>query len=169
MKKFKLLFMSMVLFICLIGTSSSANASSYSTGKAVIPWYYQGTTDFSYYSISNITDYPINVTITFYNPDGSLIVDDSAPGSGLITGSPLLLDYTDQLADSTLTFTLNAHSSGNIMMTQQSSITRSGYGVIQWKQDGNALQGLVASGFESYNVGTAQYRTSININNGMPF
>jgi|GEM_PF-5513069 hypothetical protein len=165
MKKFKYFFMSLVLVTCMLGSSASASASSYSTGKAVIPWYYQGTGDLSYYSVSNVTDYPIHVTVTLFNLDGSLVTDDNSSSSGRIYGSSQLLNYSDQLQDSTLTFTLNPHCTGNFMM-YTSSISQSGYGTIQWRQDGSATQGLVVTGFEQFNY---QARSLIPVNNGMPF
>lgn len=120
MKRFKYLFMSLVLIVCTIGSSGSASASSYSTGKAVISQYWHSSVAWSSY-----TD--------------------------------------DQNTDSTLTFTLNAHCSGKLD-TRINTTTQYGYGVIQWQQDGVALQGLVVNAALIVE-GTGGERTYIPVNN----
>ena len=169
MKRFKAFFMSLVLLTCMLGSSVSVNAATYSTGKAVIPFFYQTSNNMYWYTVSNITDAPIDVTVTFYNSDGSMATDDSSSSTGRITGSSDLLNYSDQNTDSTLTFTLNPHSTGAIN-TDYSSTAYYGYGIIQWKQNGTTLQGLVAYGSGIFiNTSGEISRDSITINSGLPF
>ncbi|BCJ98131.1 hypothetical protein [Anaerocolumna chitinilytica] len=169
MKRLKYLFMALVMVTCLVSPSGIVSASSYSTGKAVIPWYVQSSSTMCGFSVSNITDKPINVTITLYNSDGTILLDDNSASTGFITGTSELLNYCDQNTDSTLTFTLNAHSTGTFQ-TYYNTISKSGYGVIKWEQDGTAIQGLVAhGGYQNKVSNTVNSAFAIPINGGLPF
>ncbi len=170
MKRFKALFMSLVLATCLLGTSASANAASYSTGKALIPTYRTNAETSCNYYVSNITDSPIDITITFYNEDGTLLIDDNSPTTGRIVAiNSQLINFNDQNADSSLTFTLNAHSSGLINLPTTTT-PQVGYGIIQWTQNGKGLQGLVAWGQRLTQKTTGEEsRSTIDINSGLPF
>jgi len=167
MRRFKLFFMCMVLVTCMLGSSASVNASSYSTGKAVIPSFLQSLDAMSIYFVSNITDCPIDVTVTFYNPDGTILIDDNNQSTGKVAGFQML-NYKDQNTDSTLTFTLNAHCTGYFHL-QKTPQTNFGYGIIQWKQESTALQGLVVSAYYLYAISGDSSRFTIPVNNGMPF
>ncbi len=170
MKRFKALFMSLVLLTCMLGTSSTVNAATYSTGKAVIPVYGAGGSNQTSINISNITDSPIDVTVTLYYPDGTIIIDDGSISTGLIYSTyATMLNYNDQHTDSTLTFTLNAHSTCRFKTNITTSQIQNGYGVISWSQNGTTLQGLVANA--SLGATTTTYTTAqnITINGGMPF
>jgi hypothetical protein len=169
MKRFKFLVMSLVLVTCLIGSQATSSASSYSSGKAVIPTYWSAVYDQTGIRVSNITDSPINVIVTLYLADGTMLTDDSSSTTGMIVGTSTLLNYNDQNTDSTVTFTLNAHCTGSF--TIEEGTRNSGYGIIQWTQNGNALQGLVAyaqlyTNKSDYNEAS---RASIEINCGLPF
>ena len=169
MKRFKAFLMSLVLVTCMLGTSGSVNAASYSTGKAVIPSYTTNSNSCCYCFVSNITDNPINVTVTLYDMDGSIVIDDNDASAGRITNVSGLLNYCDENSNSSLTFTLNAHSTGVFSLPFTTSL-HIGYGVINWFQDSNALQGLVAWGAECYTEASGDAdRASFEINSGLPF
>jgi hypothetical protein len=169
MKRFKFLVMSLVLVTCLIGSQATISASSYSTGKAVIPYYIQEETFYTWCTVSNITDAPINVTVTLYDTDGTVLTDDNSISTGLIQGEGLL-NYNDQRNDSTVTFILNAHCTGIFRVRHETTDRNYGYGIIKWDQEGNALQGLVATCHEGGRYPDGERtRDSIPINNGMPF
>lgn len=169
MKKFKVLMCLLICVTCTLGMSPVVRASSYSTGKAVIPLFIQDGTHSGMFTVSNITDNPISVTVTLYNSDGSILVDDNSANTGRITGTNELINFTDQNTDSTLTFTLSAHSTGIFYTYHNTPTTKYGYGIIKWQQDGNALQGLVAQGSYVYTSSGEISHFSIPINGGLPF
>jgi hypothetical protein len=154
--------------LSVLSFASTASAATYSQGKATIPWYYQGSSDESGFSVSNITDSSINVIITLYNYNGTMLIDDGSSSAGFLRGSSIN-NYSDNNTDSTVTFTLDAHSTGNFTLSVYSTI-HNGYGIIQWNQSGTALQGLVVSGTQIFHQSSSsQVRTPISINNSMPF
>ena len=172
MKRFKALFMSLVLVTCMLGSSSSVNAATYSTGKAIIPSIYYDQTTMTGVFLSNITDDFIDVTITLYNNSGILVTDDNSSSTGLITGSAQLINYNDNNLDSTLTFRLAAHSTGYFHLNNKLTATGMdyGYGVIKWSQSGSQLQGLVAWACEfTGKSATNEFTSSIKINGVLPF
>jgi len=167
MKKIKYLFMSLVVFVCFLSPEASASASNYSTGKAVMPFYYEAANGYVNYYISNITDAPIDVIITYYNSDGTLATDDNNSSTGRIKALNCVIDnYSEVTADTSLTFTLGAHKT---IMYQLAATTTTyyGYGVIQWKQSGTALQGLIATCRQGA-VSTGAWSEEL-INGGLPF
>ncbi len=178
MKRFKFLF---CLFVCsfILSMTTTVSASNYSTGKAVIPAFYQGPVDYCWFNVSNITDKRIDVTITFYKQDGTMLTDDGTATGGIITAGPQAIeqaiDYYDNNTDNTVTFSLNAHCSTNINLYFTGSNTAKylGYGIISWEQDSTALQGLVAHGRQHYlDTNTDPVRVArfaIPINGGLPF
>ena len=168
MKRLKYLFMALVMVTCLVGSSETVSASNYSTGKAVIPYYSQYPELLTWISVSNITDNPIDVTVTLYKTDGTIFTDDNNIDTGLITGIHLQ-NYSDQVTDATLTFTLNAHSTGWFKI-MYSPTDNNGYGIIKWSQNSNELHGVVANGgyYEHLSNGEIS-RQALTINGGLPF
>lgn len=99
----------------------------------------------------------------------TLRTDDGNLSSGAITASSNCSDYNDDNTDSTATFSLDAHCSCCISMPASTSIHR-GYGVIQWDQDSDQLQGLVAYGIFKANESSNNAASfNIDINNSLPF
>ena len=168
MKKIKVLLMSLVLITCMLGANGTVAASSYSSGKAFIPYYSQSDTLKTVYTVANITDSPITVTVTIYNADGTLVTDDNSSTTGRITASTDFLNYSDQNIDSSLTFTLNAHNTGYFIMNYNSAYNY-GYGVINWTQNGTAVQGLVVTGKNISSSNNTLIHHYIPVNNGLPF
>lgn len=175
MKKNKLIILLLLLIVCTLGVNTSALASTQSSGKAVIPFFYQGPTTWTGYYISNITDQPIDVIVTLYDSNGSLIMDDGNANTGRIRMSDLLnilpQSYNDKNTNSTITFTINAHSSIYFKMDLTNS-TYFGYGDIQWRQSGSITQGLVCTGISwqmNKDNSDLHGRLPIDINSGLPF
>lgn len=174
MKKLKALFMSLVLVICMLGASTSASASTYSSGKATIPFFSQSPTNWTGYYISNITDKPLDVTVTLYDSNGSLVIDDGSSSTGRIalsTTHSQPLNYSDKNTDSTVTFTINAHCTIYFKVDITSTLYF-GYGDIQWRQSGSITDGLVCTGVGFYvNTDNSNLpgRFPIDINGGLPF
>lgn len=175
MKKLKVLFMNLVLVMCMLGSSTSASASTYSSGKAIIPFFHENPNYWTGYYVSNITDNPINVTVKFYDSNGTLVTDDGSSTTGRITvasgGYLAPLNYNDHNADSTVTFTINAHCTAYFKMDLTTD-TYVGYGDIQWQQNGSITQGLVCTGISWLtNPDNPNFpdRLPIDINGGLPF
>jgi len=159
----------LVAILVTLGMKIPASASvpiKYSTGNAVLPLFYTDTTTTTTYSVSNITDKPIDVTITLYNRDGSLLTDDNSYslGSGKITCTDNLLNYRDNNSDSTVTFTLSQHKT-SVLTALYSQQQNFGYGIVEWKQEGSTQQGLIMTGSGNSPNGSS----GISINGGMPF
>lgn len=178
MKKFKIAI-SLIIFACVLCLFSGAAASTASvgtgTGKAIINHYGVGNTGTDWFFVTNITDNPINVIITFYEDDGTFLTDDGSSTSGLITESKKgvsntskLLNYSDKNSNSSLTFTLNAHVTGLINISDNSKL-ENGYDVIQWTQKSSAIQGLTAECISLCTDGSKIERYPLSSNNGSPF
>lgn len=167
MKRLKYLFMALIMVTCMVGSSKTVSASSYETGKAMIPYYNVNSGTFCTYSLSNITNSPIDITVTLFNSDGTVFTDDGNASTGKLIGYSLM-NYNDQNIDSSITFTLNPHSTG-IFKIDINNTTNFGYGIVEWKQAGNASHGLIASGLYTIKNGTSYETSTIEINGGLPF
>jgi len=170
MKKSKLFILLICILVCAFGfnTYATSTSSTYASGKAVIPSFTQQANIDTNLNVSNITNAPINVTITLYNYDGTVITDDNDANAGKIRGTNLL-NYDDQNTNTTASFTLNGHSTGVVNIYFYTSLNY-GYGVIQWSQDSDNINGLVVQGSYLNRETTGETsRYGIPINNGMPF
>lgn len=166
MKKIKYLLVAFVIFICFLGSSVGVSAVTYSSGKAFIPSFYTSTNSAESYYVSNITDYPIEVIVTFYNNDGTIVTDDNNSGAGRIKAVLSTIEnYSEVTPDTSLTFTLAAHKTV-IFQLPNTTTTYFGYGTIEWKQNGTTIHGLIATKKQGTVAG---YVTEELLNSGMPF
>jgi hypothetical protein len=187
MKKFKTsisIFITLS-FLCAFSLSSAAVTTSStvkpmddtstvtSTGEALLNhFYYNGSaSDYTWLYVHNITDNPINVSMTIYKDDGTILTDDGTSSTGLVTtiltiGGTELSNYSETTTGTTLTFTLNAHCSGSILLGSTTAASTIGYGVFNWSQEGTTYQGLVVSGYYG-KVGT--WMAPVSVNDGNPF
>jgi len=140
------------IFILLIVLSSSLFAAS---GKAIIPNWTSNSPagSVSYFTISNITDNYISVTIKLYDQYGNVLSPTS---------------YRNFVSSNTQ---LEPKSSGLITISFDTS--KYGFGVIEWKnlEGDDDTVALVANGFRSVLVlsGSRRGDYSISVNNGLPF
>jgi len=152
-----------------IPTATSSATAVYSTGTAIIPEYLEGTGTRTSFNMSNITDNPIDVTIIFYNPDGTLVTDDNSPTTGRISfETDFISNYSDQNTNSSLTFTLKAHCSLTFKVNP-TTLKNKAYGLIQWKQLGSTQKGLVVHGSIITETTTSSDTVSVPVNGGLPF
>ena len=158
-----------MVMVCLVGMASMVSANS---GKAIIPqWLSSGTNGTNPYTsviyISNITNEPINVKVTFYEDDGTVLVDgDNNPNTGTLRTHGNFSNYNDNPGKASISFTLNANST--VYVNSHTTAKYKGFGTIEWDQDSNAVCGLVAFGRgQYYSNGWTFY--AIPINNGQPF
>lgn len=183
MKKFKVAIC-LVLAVCVTGVFSVASASSKTvkamssnsvetaTGKAILNEVACDASNCTYFTSSNITDSPINVKVTIYKHDGTLLTDDGSSSSGIIRiadAASVMQNYSDNNNDSTLTYTLPAHTTGTIVITN--AITFRGYGVVQWSQsNSSAVVAMVAeANVQVWAPGTAVDRYYVPVNGGNAF
>lgn len=137
-------------------------------------FFYCDSVNTSYFSFSNITDNPINVTVTLYNSDGTLLTDDGSNSSGilkelLVGGTYKFFNYSDKNSDSSATFTINAHST-EILSIGNKSYQTAGYGMVQWTQNNSTvLQGMISTGEVQIQTNGAFDRQYTTVNNGLPF
>jgi hypothetical protein len=150
----------------LLAALLSGTVLSYAgSGKAIVPSlnYYRGSsTQFSYnlISITNITDHPIEVTVTCYDSAGSLL-----PSSWVIFNN-FTSSNTQIAAKST------AHI--NVLPPTSTTVGDSyGYATVEWSNlsGSNDAIALIAHGVGGYLYAGAnrESKWAIPINNGMPF
>ena len=128
-------------------------------------------TVYSHFSISNISDEPIDIKIIFYNINGQVLKDDGRVSSGNLRASGAILNYNDQLSEeASVIFTLEANKTAIISIYPPMPFFTSGYGVIEWSQDSYYYDNaVVAYGYTDRIMGTQYATRSIIINNGNPF
>ena len=176
MKKIKLLVLVTAFLLTLTAIPSYAGS-----GQALIPSlravYVNSTQYFrTLVNVTNITDNELSGTIKFYNTNGSLFYDDNSATGGNIQ-SQYFDTYSESVGSGTtsVSFTLNAHSTGSVTMSMKSNSSTwfEGYAVIEWDNvEGDDVYGLVAHGHCNYRiVGTNSMENSysIPVNTGMPF
>lgn len=120
-------------------------------------------------NFSNITVASINVTVTFFNYDGTVIKDS---GSTLFSSNNANSFNGNPTSNKSATFSIDANESAYIVF-QATSPYKYGYMLVEWSQDSNAIYGLLANGryFHSQ-LATDKEREamySIPINAGKPF
>lgn len=180
MKKFKIAICVLVsaCTVCLFSGAAAADGTSSGTapsmetssGKAYINAYCICNVLTDNINVSNITDKPIKVTVTLYKQNGTLLVDDGNNTSGIIADcSPnqgYLADYSENGTNSSLTFTLNAHSTGIFCLKSPDSNPTFGYGVIQWTQDNSSVTHAMTANIVEIGSTT---KCPLSINSGLPF
>lgn len=160
------------LLVAVIGLGISCNLFA-ASGKAVMASAYADTSSAAntYIKLTNITNAPVDVKVTFYSHDGSVIKDAGNNSStGLIRGFNGIA-YDETLTDASVSITLAANNTGDVRLGNTPSSYVWGYAVIEWEQtDSSVPFGLIAHGFRVVNSGASSYNeTSILINGGMPF
>lgn len=160
----KKLLICLVAMVCLLGVVGVTYGAS---GKAIIPTYsiaYGQATNTTLFRISNITNELIDVKITLYNPDGSLL-----SGNGYVAETGNLINYNENLTDATMSFSLNPNATGYIVLRKSTSNNIYGYGTIEWVQDSKVVNGLIVYGFNALTGSENQSRSLIPVNNCLPF
>ncbi len=168
----KVLFAALLLLV--------APVSSYAgQGHAFVPGldsYYENASNSVYTDIklSNISATPVQVKVSLYKQDGTLITDDGPATSGKIHSIYPGGSYTDNISDATVSFTLDPHKSTRIewqaIDTPNASII--GYGVIEWSSAGaDPQQPLLADGYiyERMAAHDISMGHALVINQGLPF
>ena len=175
MKRFKKVFcFIMTISMVLSLFSVPVFASSYQTasGTAYMSYFNCDTGNFAWWSLANITDDPVDVTITFYNYDGTLITDDGSRSTGLFKcptdAAVTVTNYSDSNSDSSIAFTLGAHDLCSFTMGNDYLYSKRGYGVIQWTQENSSVANALI-GWSLLVRANPYDRTTMAINNGMPF
>ncbi|MFT4927130.1 MAG: hypothetical protein ACI8WB_003236 [Phenylobacterium sp.] len=128
--------------------SSAAHAGS---GKAIVAHWGASVSQFNYVFMSNISNNPLDVTVTYYQHDGTLLSDSSK----------VFHNFTNN--DATIAASNTAH-----IQLKPPAWTR-GYAVIEWKNQGtdDDTVGLVAHSWRAMASGENTF--SIPVNNGQPF
>lgn len=161
----------LTLVLCLLCAQTFTFAAS---GKAVIPFFdcfnVTGSATYSHFTVSNITESTINVKVTLYKADGTIIKDDNNSSAGLLRGTSTLANYNDNPSDNaSITFTLEANKSGYFSLWAVPSQETFGYGTIEWTQDSKTIYGLVSFGNFVQSNTSGPSRFAIPINGGLPF
>jgi len=167
------------VFLLLFGWTSMSFADS--SGRAYIPHfysYYDGTTTFTNFYISNKSNQSIDVKVALYGHQNNLgapnlLADASTSStSGIIRSPADLPNYSETTPGYSATFTLPAYQTTYIQLLPPSSpsgVLEFGYGKIEWSTPTEGISGaLLAHGFARY-VSGAYYQSSIIINGGNPF
>ena len=161
----KKLLICLMVVVCLLGLAGTSFGSN---GKAIIPsvvWNYSSSNNntIPYILVTNITDTLITITVTIYNPDGTIL------HSGLYSNN--VSDFNSSLTDASASFTLAPNVTGGIYVNN-SNITSSvfGYGRISWNNDSTTTQnGVMAHTYLVKTSNGAQTIVPIFVNSGLPF
>lgn len=148
------------------------------SGSAILPAveaYYISSQQYSRYMmfISNITDEDIDVTLTFYNDDGSIYQDgdDSKTAGEFQTSKGTVTNWDDNPTGASVTFTLAGRDTTILEFRGDDPNRFRGHGIIEWSQDSDELQGLVVGA--NYEFWQNSFQTWVDdyeyINNGLPF
>ena len=169
---------SLIILTVLLNLFAGVAIASSNSGSAIIPHYVASRTVdqksmlYTWFFVSNITDQDINVEVTFYRNDGSIVHDtDNDPKGGTLRAYSVS-NYKQHLSDTSLSFTIGPNSSGQFEIVSYEHWEYSkmgGYGIIKWEQNSKAVQGLVAHALEFYEWDKVKSQTSVHINNGLPF
>ncbi|WP_438465432.1 hypothetical protein [Marinomonas sp. PE14-40] len=133
--------------LCSLGLAFCSAGSYAGSGKAFVPtWVVTGGQTSTYISISNITDNPIELNLTFYGKEGALIYPSEITGIDNMTLAPKSTGYV------------------RIYFDQYDQ----GFGIIEWKNIIGSGDDAVAILSHAERI-TITGRYSIPINKGMPF
>ena len=164
----------LVVLTVLLSLFAGVAIASANSGSAIIPLYaasnYAGYRYSTWVYLSNITDQDINVKVTLYKTNGTILTDTV----GEYINGHYLSNYNDKLTDASLSFTLGPNSFGKFSINSNehpNTGTTAGYGIIKWEQDSKAVQGLVAHaiGYYVMTSNPVPSQLAIPINNGLPF
>lgn len=153
----------------------SGNLCFAASGSAVMPVCknYKISNQETYNSIiylSNITGASIDIKITIFNYDGSVVKD---PASTLFRVGNVSSFNGNPTSNNSATFTVAANNSAYFIFENATSSSY-GYAIIEWTQDSNVIYGLLchAREFHYRDISpsiTREYAYSIPINGGQPF
>lgn len=131
---------------------SSAFTAMAGNGKAIVPMWYSNLYQSSVIFISNFSDNDVDVTVTFYQKDGTVATSS--------------ITYTNWINSNA---SIGADNTAYINIT--SSTEQFGYAVIEWTNRGtdDDTVALVAHGFWGKVLSTKEGSYAIPINNGAPF
>lgn len=169
----------MILFLVNVAPIFAAS------GKAVIPKYHYytntsiGRSWVTTYYISNVTGANIHVTLKFYKKPAdtapALLKDSgNSPDTGFLIAADVL-NYDETISNASATFDVAPYTTGQFaIMSSTDTGGGTGYGVVEWTQDSEAVVGLVAQGVLQYgplgyNANIVPSFASISINDGKPF
>ncbi len=152
-----------ILLACFTHKAYAAN------GSALIPHFtsYSSGSFESYFYLSNITNQEVEVSVTFFNNQGTLITDNNAINSGHIRAYNVI-DYVEPASGKTATFKIPPRGTATIRV--MSSLNTEGYGKIRWEQaDSERRRAMLAFGKFFRNAAGLEHSASITINNGRSF
>ncbi|MGE0268611.1 MAG: hypothetical protein AB7S78_09185 [Candidatus Omnitrophota bacterium] len=172
----KLVLLVLVGLLTLSPSMASAASASGSAVGTPLYWHWASGTERSapIIFVTNITSSSINVTLTIYDEDGSILTDtDDDPLDGPLraTGATLTNYDDSRSADGdSVTFTLAANDTARFRVIEyNTSDYHSGYVRIEWAQDSDAVVGLIASiDHETHGSDGEGHLTGV-INAGLPF
>lgn len=169
------------LITAAISFLSSTTAFAASSGKAIIPEWWSNTYHASFYRVSNLTGYDIDITVKLFKNNNNsgiqtlLHDNDNNRTSGILQSTSNFLNYYDSSAsipDGSIKFTLSAYDSGYFYVNSNGS-DLGGYGIILWQQaQGSTVDipfAIIAQGNVSISAGSEFSNYSVPINNGLPF
>lgn len=161
----KIKIKSIVAVLSLLASPLSIAAS----GNVLIPHFNtDGQSEmYSFFYLSNITDQPVDISVTFYDKSGNVLRDDNSASTGPIKAFDAL-NYQEPTSGPSITMTIDPNSTGSIKL--QPNFDTVGYGKIEWVQSNtNRRKALIAHGRMWRNLSGNESSHSIVVNNGMEF
>ena len=170
-----------VIMSSLLSTTMFTPAFA-SSGKAFIPMIHArvASTDNRvncHTSLSNISNETVDITITYYNASGTVIVDgDGSTSTGPIrVVSGAVTNYVENPASGSVEFSLGANETAVVMLKSDSdgSSFTIGYGTIEWEKNSVNGVALISQVFIDEFIRDSQKSShgyyAIPVNNGLPF
>jgi hypothetical protein len=153
-----------VLAVLFNGTSVAAN------GSALIPNFLTDSPSnfYSYFYSSNITSAPVEVTVTFYDASGNVVIDTgNDPSAGYFRAANYSF-YIESTAGNSINVTIDAQ--GTTTISLQSFNSKNGYGKIEWSQaDSQTRTAIIAHGRSYRTLSGYGNSYAIPINSGVEF
>lgn len=139
-------------------------------GSALIPNYLtdSGSNFYSYFYVSNITSEPVDVTVTFYDASGNIVIDTgNSPTAGPFRASNYAT-YSESTSGSSVKITINAQ--GTTTLSLMPFLNKNGYGKIEWTQDNSEVRtAIIAHGRSYRSISGYEGSYAIPINKGIEF
>ena len=155
----------LLVFLFLM-SSTHLHAAS---GNVVIPHFYTSNSSnlYSFFYLSNISNVPVDVEITFYDKTGAILRGNNDASTGPIRGYEVT-NYAEPPVGATATLTIAPNATSRLSL--RASLQTAGHGVIKWTQTNSSRRrAMVAQGRVWSQSGSVSQGYAIVINNGKPF
>ncbi|MCV2883396.1 hypothetical protein OE749_01625 [Aestuariibacter sp. AA17] len=158
-----------IIKVSLAGLGLLASASSFAAGdSALIPHVMSDDKSNmqSYFYFTNVSDAPIDVTVSLYNNAGQLITESSDSASAGVLRAYFSTVYSESGSGSAQ-MTIEPNATVTLHVTEYGNFQ--GYGRVEWTQDSNVRDALISHGRVYRHNNGYEMSYSVHINKGEEF